>query len=176
MIETARLILRPWRAEDGAAYAAMLADEEVAGWIGGPFDAGQAAERMARSNAAIETHGYGRFAVERRADGRLLGHCGLMPIAETLPVGPGAEIGWALIGEAWGEGYASEAARAVIADAFQRLRLPEVIAFTTLANLRSQAVMQRLGMVHTPERDFDHPLFPAGHPLRRHVVFVARAS
>jgi RimJ/RimL family protein N-acetyltransferase len=176
VITTARLILRPWAAEDLDAYAAVLADPAVADWLGGPLTREATAGLMARSNAVLAAHGYARLAMIRRADGRLLGHCGLMPAGEELPPAPGVEIGWALIREAWGQGYATEAARAVLADGLDRLRLSEILAFTTEGNARSQAVMRRVGMDRAPERDFDHPRFPAAHPLRRHLVFVARAS
>ena len=174
MIETERLILRAWRDADREPYAAMMADPAVATWLAGPFDRAESDARIDRSNAAIAEHGYGRFALERRGDGRLIGYCGLMPIHPDLPFEGGYEVGWALAQEAWGEGYTTEAARAVFDDGFTRLGLPEILAFTGTTNLRSQAVMTRLGMTRAPEQDFDHPNLAAGHPLKRHVVFVAR--
>jgi len=174
VIQTERLLLRRWSPADEPVYAAILADPEVGSWIG-VRDADEAPARMARHNAALDAQGYGRLAVVRRDDGRLIGHCGLMPIGADLPLAPGVEIGWALAHDAWGQGYALEAARAVIADGFERLGLVEITAFTTVGNLRSQAVMTRLGLERRPERDFDHPWFPDGHPLCRHLVFVARA-
>jgi len=173
MIETERLILRRWREADVEPYVAMMADPQVADTLGGVLDRAQVGRSIARNEAAFEQQGIGRFAVERRGDGRFLGHCGLMPIHESLPPAPGFEIGWALAKDAWGAGYASEAARAAIADAFARAELAEVIAYTTVGNLRSQAVMARVGLARTPARDFDHPLFEAGHPLCRHLMFVA---
>ena len=174
MIETQRLILRRWRDTDRDPYSAMMADPQVADALGGVLDRAQVDRSIDRNEAAFEQHGVGRFAVERRADGRFLGHSGLMPIPKALPTAPGFEIGWALAKDAWGAGYASEAARAAIADGFTRIGLVEIIAYTTLGNLRSQAVMARVGLAGTPDRDFDHPMFPAGHPLCRHLVFVVR--
>jgi RimJ/RimL family protein N-acetyltransferase len=174
MIETPRLILRRWRAADREPYAAMLADPEVADWLGGVVTRAEADARIDASEAAFERFGFGRFALERRADGQLVGYCGLMRAAEVEPVPPGLEIGWALVRGAWGRGYAAEAAEAVLADGFTSLGLSEILAFTAETNLRSQAVMRRLGMVRTPERDFDHPNLAEDHPLRRHIVFVAR--
>jgi RimJ/RimL family protein N-acetyltransferase len=173
MIETERLVLRPWRDADLDAYAAILADPEVADWIGGTLTREGTVERMALSNASLASRGCGRLAVVRRADLALIGHCGLLPIRDDIELAPGLEVGWALARAAWGEGYAQEAARAAIADGLQRLGLREVTAFTTVGNVRSQNVMRRLGMRRMPDRDFDHPLFPPGHPLRRHLVFVA---
>lgn len=174
MIETERMILRAWREADREPYAAMMADPEVASWLAGPFNRAESDQRIDRANAAITDHGYGRFAMERRADGRLIGYCGLMPIHPDLPFDGGFEVGWSLEQDAWGQGYTTEAARAVFADGFTRLDLPEILAFTGTTNLRSQAVMLRLGMTRTPEQDFNHPNLAADHALRRHIVFVAK--
>ena len=173
MIETERLILRRWRDADRAPYAELMADAAVASWLGGVLTRPEADARIDRSEAAFESHGIGRFALERRADGRFLGYCGLLPIHENLPVFPGVEIGWALAQHAWGHGYAVEAARAALADGFARLPPKEILAYTTVANERSQAVMRRLGLRRAEARDFDHPLFEPSHPLCRHLVYVA---
>jgi len=144
--------------------------------LGGPFTAQEALARIARNEAALEAHGYGRMAMERRADGILVGYCGLMPIAENLPFDGGFEVGWSVAPHAWGLGYAGEAARAVFADGFERLHLDAILAFTGLLNLRSQAVAQKLRMVRSPDLDFDHPGLADDHPLKRHIVFVASKS
>lgn len=172
MIETQRLVLRRWREEDRAPFAAMHNNPEVAYWLGGPQFVAHAAEALGRYNQAIDEFGFGKFALERRADGLLLGAVGVMPMPPSLPI-EGFEIGWRLARWAWGEGYATEAAQAAVADGFRR-GLDEIIAFTTSTNLRSQAVMARLGMVHDPARDFDHPEIEEHDPLRPHVVYVAR--
>ena len=174
MIETERLILRRWREEDREPYADIMVDSDVGPWLGGPFTREQAFERIGRFAASLAETGLGRLAIERKADGRLIGHCGLAPSPAFEGVPQGLEIGWALSPDAWGSGFAVEAARAVIADGFARTDASEVLAFTGTTNLRSQAVMQRLGMTRMPERDFDHPLLAADHPLRRHIVYVAR--
>ena len=173
LLETERLILRRWRDADRAPYAAMMADPRVSDWLGGPFTQAQALARIERNEAALQAHGYGRMAMERRADGAFLGYCGLLPTADDLPFDGGYEVGWSLARAGWGQGYAPEAARAVFADGFSRLGLSEILAFTGEANLRSQAVARKLGMRRTPEQDFDHPNLPADHPLKRHIVFVA---
>jgi ribosomal-protein-alanine N-acetyltransferase len=172
LIETERLILRRWREADRAPYVAMMLDPQVSAWLGGPFDEAQALARIERNEAALAAHGYGRMAMERRADGAFLGYCGLMPTAADLPFA-GYEVGWSVARPGWGQGYAPEAARAVFADGFERLGLTEILAFTGESNLRSQAVARKLGMRRTPEQDFDHPNLAGDHPLRRHIVFVA---
>ena len=173
MIETERLILRDWGDADLEPYADIMVEPEVGMWLGGPFSRTQARERVVRFRASLAETGLGRLAVERRSDGRLIGHCGLAPTAADQAMPQGLEIGWALAPEAWGAGYATEAARAVIADGFARQDAAEILAFTGTTNLRSQGVMQRLGMLRMPERDFDHPLLAPDHPLRRHVVYAA---
>ncbi|HEV7386071.1 MAG TPA: GNAT family N-acetyltransferase [Phenylobacterium sp.] len=173
MIETERLILRTWRDEDREPYADIMVDPEVGKWLGGPFSREQAYERVTRFSANLAETGLGRLAIELKSDGRLIGHCGLAHTPDTPPVPVGTEIGWALAPDTWGAGYAVEAARAVIADGFARRDIAEILAFTGATNLRSQAVMQRLGMVRVADRDFDHPALASGHPLRRHIVYVA---
>jgi RimJ/RimL family protein N-acetyltransferase len=95
--------------------------------------------------------------------------------AGDLPVGPCVEIGWRLHPDVWGQGLASEGARAALDWGFGPGALKEILAFTAETNLASQAVMRRIGMAPDPARDFDHPRLAPGHPLRRHVVWMARA-
>jgi RimJ/RimL family protein N-acetyltransferase len=172
VIETPRLILRAWREEDRVPFAAMSADPEVMETLGGALlSRPESNAYIDRSQANIAALGFGRWAVERRADGVFLGSVGLMPIPETLPLPGGFEMSWRLARAAWGAGYASEAARAAIRDAFENRGLTEVFAFTSLPNLRSQSVMTRLGLERLPDHDFDHPALPAGHPQRRHLVW-----
>lgn len=172
MIETDRLILRSWRDADREAYADIMVDPEVGHWLGGPFTHEQAHDRVDRFTESLSATGLGRLAIERKADARLIGHCGLAPTPTGTAMPQGLEIGWALAPHAWGSGFAVEAARAVIADGFARTDAPEILAFTGTQNLRSQAVMQRLGMIRMAERDFDHPALAADHPLKRHIVYA----
>jgi RimJ/RimL family protein N-acetyltransferase len=173
LIQTERLILRGWTDADLEPYADIMVAPEVGEWLGGPFTREQAHERVARFRASLAATGLGRLAIERKSDGLLIGHCGLAPTPADQDMPQGLEIGWALSPEAWGGGYATEAARAIVDDGFASHGASEILAFTGTANLRSQAVMQRLGMTRMPERDFDHPLLAHDHPLRRHVVYAA---
>ncbi len=175
MIQTERLILRSWRDADREPYAALNADPEVMQHFPTPLTRQESDASIDGHIASIAAHGWGNFAVERRADGALLGHVGVKPTEANLPFGGDPELGWRLARHAWGQGYASEAARAVIAHAFERLRFGRVTAFTAIENLRSQAVMERIGMVRRPDLDFDHPGVPKGHRLERHVVWEAHA-
>jgi RimJ/RimL family protein N-acetyltransferase len=176
VIETARLILRRWREADLAPYAAMMADPEVTWWLGGGQTRAEAEAHVTRMEAAWRESGFGIWAIERRADGAFLGSAGLASVGADVPLAPAVEVGWRLVGTAWGHGYATEAARAAIDDGFGRVGLSEIVSFTARSNLRSQAVMERLGMARDESRDFDHPKLPPDHPLRPHVVYAATKS
>ncbi|MBS0489875.1 MAG: GNAT family N-acetyltransferase [Proteobacteria bacterium] len=174
-LETERLILRQWREEDLEPFAAMSRDEEVMRWLGGVLTRERARAYMERAHDAFARLGMCRFAIERREDGAFIGACGLMPSFEELPVPPFIDMGWRLSREAWGHGYASEAARAVLHDGFTRLDLPEIDAITAAVNLRSRAVMERLGMAYDAELSgFPGPGHEPGDPMRPTVFYRAR--
>ena len=178
MLQTERLILRRWRSADLEPYAAMMADPEVGYWLAGTMTRDQCEAQIARFEAQFEARGFGLNAVERKADGAFLGFTGLAVTGATFagtPVAGTVEIGWRLARHAWGAGYASEAARAVLAAAFGQLGLLEIVSFTAVGNVRSRAVMRRIGLAHDPKRDFDHPNLAADHPLLRHVVYAKTA-
>ncbi|MHB8531065.1 MAG: GNAT family N-acetyltransferase [Caulobacteraceae bacterium] len=173
MIETARLTLRPWREADRRGWLAMMADPEVATWLGGVLHAPQAGEAFDRLKASVETSGLGMWAAERTADGELVGSIGVrrVPAERNHPMGGMVEVGWRLKRAAWGFGYASEGAAAALSWAFANLDISEIVAYTSRANARSRGVMRRIGMIRDPARDFDHPSLAEGHPLRRHIVY-----
>lgn len=175
MIETPRLILRRWREADRAPFAAMNADPEVMRFYERPLSEIESNARVDRLERHFDTHGFGEFAVERRADGVFLGMVGLATLDGAGPLAPGVEAAWQLDRHAWGQGYATEAARAALDDGFGRLGLKEIVAFTAVPNLPSQAVMGRLGMTRREDLDFDHPMLPVGHVLRPHLVWSASA-
>jgi RimJ/RimL family protein N-acetyltransferase len=175
VIETDRLILRPYREDDREAFAALNGDPKVGIWLAGVQDRAQSDTMLDRINAHIAKHGFGFWAAERKSDARLIGAIGLVVVEEGhLPVGPAIEMGWRLIPQAWGGGYATEGARAALDWGLANLPADEIIAFTARTNLASQAVMTRIGMRPDPARDFDHPKLAADHPLRSHVVYAAR--
>lgn len=172
MIETARLILRPFREADRDAWAALNGDPRVSDWLGGPIDRAGADRALDAINAHIAERGYGFWAAELKAERRLVGMIGLKYDAEVLET-PVIEAGWRLSPSVWGQGFASEGAAAALAWGFANLDVAEIVAFTAQSNFKSQQVMRRIGMAHDPARDFDHPALAVGHPLRRHVVFVS---
>lgn len=173
MIGTERLILRNWKPSDLAPWAAMNADPEVMEHFPATLSRAEA-EAVAHSlQSAIDHQGWGFWAVERRDDGAFLGFTGLKAVPERVPFAPAVEIGWRMARHAWGAGYASEAARAALAHGFEVLKLPRIVSFTATTNLRSQAVMERIGMTRRPDLDFDHPALPRGHRLEQHVVWAS---
>ena len=171
MIETPRLILRPPEDRDRAALAALNADPRVGEWLSGPLSPEENDALIGRVLAHIAEHGFGFWTVERKSDGAVVGMAGLLAMGADLPPGPALEVGWRLSPQTWGHGYATEAAQAAVDWGFAHRDAPEIVAITASTNLRSQAVMRRIGMVHEPWRDFDHPRVPKGSPLRPHVTF-----
>jgi RimJ/RimL family protein N-acetyltransferase len=125
--------------------------------------------------AELEREGWGFWAVEVVGGAPFVGMVGLHRVPPDRPVGPAVEVGWRLDPAHWGLGYATEAARASPHRGFTVGELAEIVAFTAATNLRSQAVRRRLGMQPDPSADFDHPSLPVDSPLRRHVLYRARA-
>lgn len=171
MIETPRLILRKWRDADRPAFAAINADAEIMRYFPAVMSREESDAYIDRANLKIEEDGCGFFAVERKADGGLIGVAGLAVLRPEYPFEPGYEVGWRFDKTVWSQGYASEAARASLKLGFERFNPKEILAFTVPNNLKSRAVMTRIGMSHDEEGDFDHPNLPEGHALRRHVVY-----
>lgn len=168
-LRTERLVLRPWRDSDLEPWAAMNADPEVREHLGDLLTREQSEDCVARFQDELDRRGYGWWAVEVRATGEFVGFAGLDDVDDEMPF-TGVEIGWRLARPAWGQGYATEAALTVLAHGFDSLGLPEILAVTTAANLRSQAVMRRIGMTRDPADDFDDPTVPEG-PLRPNVLY-----
>jgi len=160
VLRTPRLLLRTFRRDDLPLYAALNADPEVARWLGGPLSREHSDDIAEWANQCFEEEGIGLLAVERREDGALLGMCGLHH-QQSYP--DEAEVGWRLAHEHWGRGYATEAASAWLDHAFGALDLPRVISITDRPNVRSLAVMGRLGMVfdHEAEVEDDGLIFQA---------------
>ena len=171
MLETERLRLRQWQARDAEPFAAMLADPDVMRYFPATLDRQQSDALMTRLQQRISESGYGFWAAERRDTGTFIGFVGLNVPDYTLPFAPCVEIGWRLARSAWGHGLASEAARAALRYGFDVLQLPEIVSFTSEHNLRSQAVMQRLGMQRDVHGDFLHPKLASDHWLACHVLY-----
>jgi RimJ/RimL family protein N-acetyltransferase len=168
-ITTERLIMRGWREADLAPWAAMNADPEVRRYVGPLLTFEQAAAWVLNYQDDLDRYGFGFWAVEIRASGEFIGFTGLNTMDEGTPFS-GVELGWRLARSAWGRGYATEAGLAALRYGFDAVGLPEVVAVTMARNVRSQAVMRRIGMTTDPAEDFDDPDVGEG-PLRRHLVY-----
>lgn len=178
-VPTGRLVLRPWRPEDRAPFAALNADPVVMEWFPSTATTAESDAFADHIEAGFAERGWGLWAVEAVAvEGfsGFAGYVGLTPVPEDLPVAPAVEVGWRLARAAWGYGIATEAATASLRFAFDELGLDEVVSFTSVPNERSQAVMRRIGLVRRPGRDFDHPRIAPGSPIRRHVVWSVTAG
>jgi len=173
MIETERLLIRPWREEDRDPFFAINSDPEVMRHIRPSTTRAESDAGVDRQLAAQAEHGFCFWALERKADGAFLGFCGLRPGVPETPIADDLEIGWRLGRAYWGEGYAKEAAAACIAWAFRVLEAPRVAAITVPANARSWGLMERLGMVRRPDLDFLHPALAEDDPLRPHITYLA---
>jgi RimJ/RimL family protein N-acetyltransferase len=131
----------------------MHADCEVMQDVNGPLTRAQSDGKMGRYMAALEEHGFCRWAVDDLG-GNFIGYAGVMPIPPHHPLAPGFDIGWRFVRSAWGKGLASEAATAALKHVFSRTCLAEVLSFTAPDNMRSQGVMRRLNLRRDHNRDF----------------------
>lgn len=169
-LSTERLLLRQWRSDDYKPFARLNSDPVVMEYFPWLLDREKSDTVAEKFRSRIREQGWGFWAVEVRGVAPFIGFVGLNRPDPPVPISPCVEIGWRLLSEYWGHGYASEAARAALRCGFERLELDEIVSYTATINVRSQRVMQRIGMQHRGER-FDHPAVPAGSPLVEHVVY-----
>jgi RimJ/RimL family protein N-acetyltransferase len=170
VLETDRLLLRQWRDDDYDLFARINADSRVMRYFPQPLSRVESDAMADRCRELIAARGWGFWAIETKVSGGFIGILGLNQPQHRLPCSPCTEIGWRLAYPQWGKGYATEAGMRALGFAFDTLSLNEVVAFTTLANQRSRAVMQRLGMVNT-HRNFKHPSVAPDHALAEHVLY-----
>lgn len=169
-IETERLVLRSWAAHDVDAFLVVNSDPEVMATLGPVMNREQVAATIVRMQGIEAKHGHCFWAMVRRQDDRLIGWCGAIR-GSVDPIDGQLEIGWRMARDAWGHGYATEAAGATLDWLFANRPDDAAWAITTPANRGSRAVMERLGMEYLPALDFDHPRVPADDPLLRHVTY-----
>lgn len=172
-LETGRLRLRTWREADREPFAALNADPAVMEFFPALQDRAQSDASIDAWMAQFASRGWSNWAVERRDSGEFIGFVGLSEPRRRLPCSPCVEIGWRLARPHWGQGLASEAARAALDFGFDTIGLAEIVSFTAIANRRSRAVMERIGMRDAHE-DFEHPGVPEGHALRLHCLYRLR--
>ena len=177
-LETDRLRLRQWTEADKVPFAQLNADERVMEFFPSTLLRAESDEFAERVIRAIAHRGWGLWAVEVKDKHPFIGFVGLNVPTYPLPFNPCVEVGWRLDYPYWGQGYATEAAKAAIAFGFETLALTEIVSFTALINVRSQAVMKRLGMERVScggdapaSQTFMHPSVPEGSDLREHCLY-----
>jgi RimJ/RimL family protein N-acetyltransferase len=155
----------------------MNADPEVMLHFPKVLDRAASDRYMDKIEYCFSRNGYGLWALERRDNGDFLGFAGLSWLTFEAEFTPAVEVGWRLNRSAWGNGYATEAGRAALEHAFRIADIDEVVSMTTHDNLRSRAVMERLGLIHNPADDFAHPNLSPDHPLSSRVLYrISKAS
>jgi RimJ/RimL family protein N-acetyltransferase len=176
ILKTPRLILRRWQDSDRRPFAEINADPRVMEFFPDLLTREQSDRVIDRIEAGFTQHGFGLCAVELQANHNFLGFVGLSVPNFDAHFTPCVEIGWRLAADFWGQGFATEGARAIAAYAFQSLKLDALVSITAEQNMRSRRVMEKIGMTFNPSDNFDHPQLPEGHHLRRHVLYRLRAD
>ena len=169
-LETERLFLRQWKSTDRAPFAALNSDPRVMEFFPALLTRIESDAMADHCEALIAERGWGFWATEIKENGQFIGFVGLHIPAPELPFSPCVEIGWRLAFQYWGRGFASEAANGALLVGFELLNMSEIVSFTTVHNLRSRAVMERLGMQQTKDT-FEHPHVPVGNALRLHCLY-----
>ena len=167
---TDRLLLRQWRKEDREPFSRLNGDPVAMEFFPKTLSRSESDAIAEKCEALIAERGWGFWAVELLGSGEFIGIVGLHTPSADLPCSPCVEVGWRLLKPYWGRGFATEAARESLRVGFELLGLSEIVSFTTVGNLRSRAVMERLNM--TPDRKtFDHPEAPEESGLREHCLY-----
>lgn len=172
ILETSRLVLRPWQDSDRVPFAAVNADAQVRKYYYPRLlTAGETNELIDEANEQFAKEGFGFLAVERKADGALIGGAGLSRLGPEVPGDFPLEIGWILGRAYWRQGYATEISRRCLYFAWQELRADCVIGYTSAINTPSRRAMEKIGMIHVDGGDFDDITVPSGNILRPHVLY-----
>lgn len=169
-LETHRLLLRSWTELDSEVFANINSDPAVMRYFPAVYSHERSDEMMQLCNTEIEQFGFSFWALERKDTGALIGFVGLHNFNAELQFCPCVEIGWRLARSQWGNGFATEAARQCLKLGFCDFNIESIYAFTTLENMRSRAVMSKIGMVDTGD-NFEHPNVPAESGLQDHCLY-----
>ncbi|MFZ4115499.1 MAG: GNAT family N-acetyltransferase [Chthoniobacterales bacterium] len=174
IITTERLILRTWKEEDVEVYFQINQDPKVIEFLPGSLTIDQVRKFMEAMNRHQQDHSYTLWATELKTSAAMIGFIGLNVVDFEAVFAPATEIGWRLGSQYWGNGYATEGAKAALEYGFHQGGLNEIVSCTAYANLRSQAVMKRLGMLRDMQGDFAHSKLPLDHPLSKHLLYRLR--
>lgn len=171
VLETKQLILRTWRDDDLEPMTAINQDPKVMEYFPSRQDMEATQSFIGRVTKHQEQHRFSLYAVELKTTGEMIGFVGLMTVPFTAHFTPAIEIGWRLASGYWNRGYATEAAKTVLHDAFTRLNLSEVVSFTAQGNAASRRIMEKIGLQHNSEDNFKHPKLDEASPLCQHVLY-----
>lgn len=176
MMETNRLILRGWEEKDRREFIRMNSHSEVMEFFPSLWTKEESDAAFEKLRLVIHDRGWGFWALEEKLSGKFVGFTGLGVPGFQAPFMPAVEIGWRLLPEFWNQGLATEAAEKSLWFGFHVLKLEEIISFTAVGNVKSQRVMEKIGMERCMEKDFLHPKVPDGHVLKPHVVYIKKIS
>jgi RimJ/RimL family protein N-acetyltransferase len=176
VIETKRLILRTWKTEDAATYFQINQDPKVIELLRGPLRMEEVNAFISSMNQNQDRHGFTLWAASLKQSGELMGFIGLNYIDWGMHFTPAVEIGWRLGSQYWGNGYATEGAKAALDYGFNQVGLEEIVSFTVPPNIRSLRVMEKIGLKRDLSIDFAHPKLPADHKLSFHVLYRLSAK
>lgn len=173
-MKTERLVLRQWNGDDLQDFSKMCGDREVMEFFPKLLTQDESRRMGEKIKSLIAERGWGLWAVEAPSQRKFMGFVGLNIPTDCMPFSPCVEVGWRLARRYWGMGYATEAAAESLRYAFNHLGLDEVVSFTTVSNIRSQAVMKKLGMTYAS--NFMHPELDPSNPLCEHVLYKINRS
>jgi len=168
-IETQRLGLRKWKASDLAPFAEMNGDKRVMEFFPATLTFSESVSMLKRIEDFFERNNFGLWATEIKEGKKFIGFVGLNVPQFQADFMPCTEIGWRLGIDHWGKGYATEAAIACLEYGFTRLRLAEIVSFTSRLNIRSENVMKKIGMQYAGS--FEHPFIEEGNKLKTHLLY-----
>lgn len=175
-IETDRLILREWKDEDIKPFARMNADAVIMEYFPRRLDEKETERLVGRFRKHFKEHGFGPYALESKADGVFIGFVGLSLVDLDVPFKGLPEIAWRLDYGYWGQGFATEGAKAVLKHAYADWKLKEVVSYAVHDNARAISIMEKIGLRRDPAGDFDYPKLRKDHPLGKFVLYRGRGK
>ena len=173
IFESQRLLFRKWRTSDRELFFEMNSDSVVMEFFPNVLSREESDGYLNNIMFRIERDGFGFWAVERKETEDFIGFIGINPPNVGLDIEPCIEIGWRLRKDFWGRGYATEGAKRVLKYAFEECNIDEVYSFTSIVNIRSERIMQKIGMMNT-NKNFFHPKIAKEHLLCEHVLYVIK--
>jgi RimJ/RimL family protein N-acetyltransferase len=169
IFETERLVLRQWKKEDTFPFIEMCADRNVMEFLSAPLTSDEARMTVGRIQNHFKKHGFGLYAVEKKETKQFIGFTGFMIPNFEHYFTPCVEIGWRIKNTEWKKGYATEAATDCLRFGFSKLGFRKIHSFTSIHNLASERVMQKIGLHR--KGTFYHPMLAADHFLSEHVLY-----